>query len=120
MKLPVIAPALFHQYADEQIDVLRIRLWNASKATAVLSDFHGTERVLADWALDSGGGAVRFEVSFVDAYVLQGCHEFFSKGKRRCTFSTHLRRMMKRMADADSFAPLPPAGDVSRYVIPAY
>jgi hypothetical protein len=120
MKLPSIGSALLHQYADEQIDVLRIRLWNARKVTAVLSDFYSTERVLAKWALDSGCSAVRFEVTFVDAYVLQGCHEFFRKGKRTCTFSTHLRRMMKCLGDAEGVAPLPPSGDVSRYGIPAY
>lgn len=120
MTLPMIAAAALHQVADEQIDVLRIRLWNARQATAVLSDFYSTERVLAKWALEGGCSMVRFEVSFVDAYVLQGCHEFFHKGKRKCTFSTHLRRMMKRMADPDGLAALPPARDASRYVIPAY
>lgn len=89
MELTLTSPASFHPYAEEEIDVVSIRLWNARNATAVLSDFHSTERVLLAWAQDGACGAVRFEVSFVDGYVLQGCHEFLHNGKRTCTFSTH-------------------------------
>ena len=119
MKPPFTVQASFHRYADEQIDVLRIRLWNGRQASAVLSDLHGAERVLANWALDSGCGAVRFEVTFVDAYVLEGCHEFFRKGKRKCTFATHLRRMMKGVAEMDGASLLPSTRDASHYAIPA-
>lgn len=118
MKLPVYD--LLGQYEDELIDVLRIRLWNSNNATAVLSDFYSTERVLAQWAQASGCGAVRFEVSFVDGYVLKGAHAFYSMGKRQRTFSTHLHHVMKRMAEAEDFAQLPPTKDASRYMIPAY
>lgn len=108
------------QYDDEPIDVLRIRLWNSTNATAVLSDFYSTERVLAQWAQAGGGSAVRFEVSFVDGFVLKGCHAFYSMGKRQRTFSTHLHRVMKCVAEAEDFAHLPPVRDASRYLIPAY
>lgn len=111
---------LGEQFEDEPIDVLRIRLWNAKNATAVLSDFYSTERVLAQWAQAGGCNAVRFEVSFVDGYVLKGCHAFYSMGKRQRTFSTHLHAVMKRMAEAEDYAHLPPARDASRYMIPAY
>lgn len=119
MKPPVFGFALRHPYEDEEIDVLRIRLWNSQNATAVLSDFHSAARVLAAWAQCGGSGGVRFEVSFVDGYVLDGCHEFFKKGKRRCSFSAHLRRMMTGMTGEDDFSHLLPARDASRYVIPA-
>jgi hypothetical protein len=105
---------------DEQIDVLRIRLWNAQNSSAVLSDFYSAERVLASWAQGNACDAVRFEVSFVDGYILKGCHEFFSKGKRKCMLSAHLRRLMKCMPGGDDYACLPPGRDVSRYLIPAH
>ena len=118
MKLPLYD--LREQCEDERIDVLRIRLWNARNATAVLSDFYSTERVLAQWAQDSGCSVVRFEVRFVDGYVLRGSHAFYRMGKRKRTFSIHLHAMMKGMAEAEDFAHLPPARDASRYMIPAY
>lgn len=120
MKLPLPGSGSCHRYAGEHIDVLRIRLWNASKASAVLSDFHGTERVPAKWAADGACSAVRFEVTFIDNHVLQGSHEFFRKGKRRYMFSTHLRRLMTRVADPDRLSPFPPTQDVSRYMSPVY
>lgn len=122
MKLPDLSCALLHHGDDEEIDVLRIRLWNSLKATAVLSDFYSTDRVLADWAKTSGCSGVRYEVSFVDGYVVKGYHVFFNRGKRQCTFSAHLRRRMAELAETggEALPNLPPAQDASRYGIPAY
>lgn len=122
MKLPDLSCALLHHRDDEQIDVLRIRLWNSMKATAVLSDFYSTDRVLANWAQTSCCSGVRYEVSFVDGFVVKGYHVFFNRGKRQSTFSAHLRRRMAELdeADGEDLPDLPPARDVSRYEIPSY
>jgi hypothetical protein len=103
---------------DEEIDVARIRLSNSNGSTAVLSDFHRTEQVLSKWAQSGNSDTVRFEVCFVDGYVLKGGHEFFKKGKRKHTFSTHLRSLLKIIAGSEDFSRLFPSGKVSRYSVP--
>jgi hypothetical protein len=85
---------------DEQIDVLRIRLWNPQHATAMLSEFHAADRVLASWAGRPDCSPVGFEVTFIDGYIVRGCHEFFRLGKRKCLFSTHVRKLLRKAAES--------------------
>lgn len=118
MTLRRAQPASLQHYEDEQIDLLRIRLWDVRNCTAVLSDFYGAERVLAQWALDGRCNGVHFEVSFIDGCVVKGYHEFFNKGKRSCTFSAHLRRMLKLMANRPDLSPLTHGRNMSRYLVP--
>jgi hypothetical protein len=92
---------------DLGIDVVRIRLWSTSNSIAVLSDFHSADRTLKNWASNGTPGAVRFEVTYVGDHVQHGSYNFFSKGKRCCTFSQHLRRLMQAAADAESFSQTP-------------
>jgi hypothetical protein len=80
--------------SNEHIDVTRIRLWNPKNATVLISEFQSADRVLARWALQSDRGQVGFEIVFADGYTVSGTHEFFRDGKRRCLFSTHVRRLM--------------------------
>lgn len=79
---------------EEQVEVLRIRLWNPERATALLAEFHAAERVLERWAGRSGSDAVGFEVTFADGRTISGSHKFFRGGKRKCLFSTHVRRLL--------------------------
>jgi hypothetical protein len=81
---------------DEQTDVLRIRLWNPQRATALLAEFHAADRVLESWADRPDCNPVDFEVTFIDGHILRGCHEFFRRGKRKCLFSTHVRKLLHR------------------------
>lgn len=82
-------------YAAEPVEVLRIRLWNAGNATALLAECQGADRVLASWAGHAGSGAVGFEVVLADGRVVRGSHAFFSRGKRACLFATHVRRLLR-------------------------
>jgi hypothetical protein len=104
---------------DEQVDVLRIRMWNPQHATAMLSEFHLADRVLARWGDRPDCNPVGFEVTFVDGYIVRGCYEFFRKGKRRCLFSTYVRRLLRSAAfpAGQAMALANPA--VSRYLVPA-
>jgi hypothetical protein len=79
---------------DEQSDVLRIRLWNSQRATATLAEFHAADRVLASWAGRADCNPVDFEVTFIGGHTIRGCHAFFQRGKRKCMFSTHVRRLL--------------------------
>lgn len=79
---------------DEQVDILRIRLWNAQHATAMLAEYHDADRVLARWADRPDGNPVGFEVTFLDGQIVRGCHEFFQRGKRTCLFSTYVRKLL--------------------------
>jgi hypothetical protein len=83
---------------DEHIDVLRIRLWNPTRATVLISEFQSADRVLARWGLHADRDHVGFEIVFADGTVVSGSHEFFRNGKRRCLFSTHVRRLMDQAA----------------------
>jgi hypothetical protein len=85
---------------DEQIDILRIRLWNTQHATALLGEFQAADRVLASWAGRQDGDPVGFEVTFVDGSIVRGGHEFFHRGKRKSLFSTHVRRLLRGAATA--------------------
>lgn len=80
---------------EEQVEVLRIRLWNPQRATALLSEFHAAERVLERWADRSGSDPVGFEVTFADGRTISGSHKFYRAGKRKCLFSTHVRKLLR-------------------------
>jgi hypothetical protein len=80
---------------DEQSEVLRIRLWNPQRATALLAEFHAADRVLASWAGRADCGRVDFEVTFTGGQILRGRHEFFRRGKRKCLFATHVRKLLQ-------------------------
>jgi hypothetical protein len=79
---------------DEQIDIRRIRLWNALHATALLAECHAADRVLAQWADWPDCNPIGFEVTFIDGQTVRGCHEFFRRGKRKCLFGTHVRKLL--------------------------
>jgi len=112
------SPDSDHDPADEQIDVMRIRLWNPSSATALLGEFYSADRVLARWGSGAESSPIGFEVTFHDGYVVRGSHEFFRKGKRRCLLATHVRRMLERMvSQADAGFPVA-RPDLARYLIP--
>lgn len=68
-------------------EVIRIRLWNSRNGCA-----------LASWAERCGAGPVVFEVVFDDGLVVQGAHEFFRKGRRKCLFAIHVQRILRRAA----------------------
>lgn len=90
MNTPVIAsPGI-----DEHPDVVRIRLWNARNATAIVSEFYSAERVLEDWARLPDRTPVGFEIRFIGGAVVEGSHEFYRNGKRRCLLATHVRRLL--------------------------
>jgi hypothetical protein len=76
-------------------EVIRIRLWNTHKGCALVSEFHGADQVLASWAEGFGASPVVFEVVFDDGLVVQGAHEFFRKGRRKCLFATHVQRILR-------------------------
>lgn len=109
MILPTMSAGPLDKGNDEDlsIDVVRIRLWNTSNSIAVLSDFHSADRILKEWASNGTPGAVRFEVTYVGHHVQQGSYNFFSKGKRCCTFSRHLHRLLQAADDAESFSQAP-------------
>jgi len=79
-------------------EVIRIRLWNSRNGCALVSECQGADRVLASWAERCGAGPVVFEVVFDDGLVVQGAHEFFRKGRRKCLFATHVQRILRRAA----------------------
>lgn len=87
---------------DEQPDVLRIRLFNDQRATAMLSEFHSADCVLAGWAARGDASMVGFEVIFLDGLVLRGRHEFYRGGKRRCLFANYVRQLLSRAAGLDA------------------
>lgn len=88
---------------DEPIEVVRIRLSNRGRATALLTEFHSADRVLASWAAIPGFGPVDFEITFFDGHVMRGCYECAVKGKGQGkgkgkappSFSTHVRRLLR-------------------------
>jgi hypothetical protein len=116
MTMPSKAPAAAGESADELIDVVRIRLSNRARATALLSEFQGADRVLAAWAGTPGCSPVDFEITFFDGHVVRGCYEFISRGRPARSFSTHVRRLLRpRDAQAAGAAPV---RDLSRYAAP--
>jgi len=118
MQHSTFPPGIAAPCTDEQIDVMRIRLWTSSSASALLGEFYSADRVLARWGSEPACSPVGFEVTFHDGYVVRGSHEFFRKGKRRCLLATHVRRMLERAArQADAGFPVPKP-DLARYVIP--
>lgn len=115
MTQPHIDPTIAARGLEEQIDVLQIRLWNTKNAMAMLREFHSAERVLATWGSSHAGNPVTFEVTFADGHVLRGSYEFFCKGKRKCLFTTHVRRLL-----AQGEAPVASAAGLSRTARPRY
>ena len=104
--------------AEEHIDVVQIRLWNAHSAMALVYEFHRADRVLADWGRAPGRSPVSFEIRFADDHVVRGAHEFFRNGKRRCLLTTHVRRLMSH-GDALPAPELLQHGEARpRYLIP--
>jgi len=83
---------------DEQAEVLSIRLWNPQRATALLAEFHAADRVLAAWAGRPECDPVSFEVTFRGGHTVRGVHRFFHRGKRRCLFATHVRKLLQGAA----------------------
>lgn len=81
---------------DAHTEILRIRLWNRQRATALLAECEAADRVLARWAGPAACEPVGFEVTFLDGHIVRGMHEFFHQGKRKCLFSTHVRRLLRR------------------------
>jgi len=79
---------------DAQAEVLRIRLWNPQHATALMAEYHAADRVLAAWAGRPECDPVGFEVTFCDGHIVRGEHRFFHRGKRRCLFATHVRKLL--------------------------
>jgi hypothetical protein len=79
---------------DERVDILRIRLWNSQRATALLAEYHDADRVLARWADRPDCNPIGFEVIFIDGHTVRGCHDFFQRGKRKCLFSTYVRKLL--------------------------
>lgn len=118
MKPDLLPPDSAIDDADEQIEVMRIRLWNPSSATALLGEFYSADRVLARWGSLHDASPVGFEVTFHDGYVVRGSHAFFRKGKRRCLLATHVRRLLERAASqADAGFPVA-RPDLARYALP--
>ncbi|TQK04726.1 hypothetical protein [Herbaspirillum sp. SJZ107] len=89
---------------DAPTEILRIRLWNRAHATALLAECEAADRVLARWADRAACEPVGFEVTFIDGNIVRGIHEFFHQGKRKCLFSTHVRRLLRRAAVASGAA----------------
>lgn len=87
---------------DEQPDVLRIRLFNDQRATAMLGEFYSADCVLAGWAARGDASMVGFEVTFLDGLVVRGRHEFYRGGKRRCLFANYVRQLLGRAAGLDA------------------
>jgi hypothetical protein len=110
-------PSVFVSEIDEPVDVVRIRLWNPKNVTALLSEFHSVDRVLESWATQPDCSPVEFQVTFVDGYVVQGCHEFFQRGKRTCLFGTHLKRVLQDMTRDSSSASSTRTTSLSRYLV---
>jgi hypothetical protein len=110
-------PSVFGREIDEPVDVVRIRLWNPKNVTALLSEFHSVDRVLESWARQPDCSPVEFQVTFVDGYVVQGCHEFFLRGKRKCLFSTHLKRILQNMTREPGSASSTRTARLSRYLV---
>lgn len=115
MRPPAIVSDPFSLRADFDADaaeVIRIRLWNTRNGCAMVSEFHGADRVLAGWAERFGASPVVFEVVFDDGVVVQGAHEFFRKGRRKCLFATHVQRILRR--EAGPPAPASPPHGLTR------
>jgi hypothetical protein len=117
MELPNTEQTILDRGDDEQIDVLRIRLWNSEHVTALLGEFHTAERVLANWAEKLECSPVRFEIVFVDGYVVEGAHEFFKKGRRRCLLSTHVRKLLGANSGVAGHISPSPGSPLLRYCI---
>lgn len=109
MIMPSSAQIPAEDSADEQIDVVRIRLSTPAHTTALLSEYRSADRVLASWACNQDCNPVDFEITYFDGYVMRGCYEFFKRGKLRRSFSAHVRRLLRQAA---------PVQDLSRYVAP--
>jgi hypothetical protein len=116
-KMSVFMPPACASQIDEPVDVVRIRLRNPKNVTALLSECHSVDRVLDSWAAQPGCNPVEFEVTFFDGYVVQGSHDFFHKGKRKCLFSTHLRKVLQHLHPPELGASPALASDVSRYFV---
>jgi hypothetical protein len=99
---------------DEAAEVVRIRLWNSLNGCAMVSEFYSADRVLASWAERSGGSPIVFEVVFDDGLVVQGAHEFFRKGRRKCLFATHVQRILRRESGPPLPAPASPPHGLTR------
>jgi hypothetical protein len=110
-------PPLFDKEIDEPVDVVRIRLWNRQNVTALLSECQSVDRVLENWASRPDSSPVEFEVTFVDGYVVQGCHEFFQRGKRMCLFGTHLKRLLRNRTRESGSASSTMGSGMSRYFV---
>lgn len=74
-------------------DVVRIRLQRCAKSTVMVSEFRSADRVLADWARESGCDCIDFEVKFFDGCILRGCYAIAPKAKSRQAFSKHIRHL---------------------------
>jgi hypothetical protein len=81
---------------DEPVDVVRIRLKTTTNVQAVLSEFRSADKVLATWAMQHAS-LIEFEITFDDGYVVHGCHAFYKKGRLKCSFSVHIRRLLRSM-----------------------
>lgn len=100
-------------------EVIRIRLWNALRGSAVVSEAQCADRVLDGWAAHCGCSSVMFEVTFDDGLVLQGAYDFFRKGRRKCRFATHLQRTLERVGRPDAAAPASPPQALARCFVRA-
>jgi hypothetical protein len=100
---------------DELIDVVRIRLSNPARATALLSEFWSADRVLASWAAQPGCKQVNFEVTFFDGFVVRGSYAHFKNGRRCKPFSAHVRSLLRPESDQ---APSDCGFAFARYLVP--
>ena len=116
MTAPAIAEKPFVK-SDELIDVVRIRLSNPARATALLSEFWSADRVLALWAAQPGCKQVHFEVTFFDGFVVRGSYAHFKNGKRSKPFCSHVRNLL-RPAPASLDQPSDGSSALTRYLIP--
>lgn len=105
-------------HPGDEAEVVRIRLWNSRSGCALVSEFYCADRVLADWAEGCGGSRVVFEVVYDDGVVVQGAHEFFRKGRRRCLFATHVQRILRCAAAPPMPAPASPPHGLTRCFVP--
>lgn len=120
MKQPPIGPTSASRGLEEPIDVLQIRLWNTKNAMAMLREFHSAERVLANWGSAAASSPITFEVTFADGHVLRGSHEFFRKGKRKCLFTTHVRRLLIQDNGCPAAEGLLSCTTRPRYLVPGW
>jgi hypothetical protein len=80
---------------EEDVEVVRIRLWHSGHSSALVSDFHSADQVLANWDKCFGDCRIVFEVLYDDGKVIKGEHEFFRKGRRKCLFATWVQRVLR-------------------------